>query len=483
MNQKTILKFIAVLVLLSVAPTKKCFAYDFSAVAPTGQTLYYNVSNGMAQVTNEGYFGYVIYYSTYPTGNLIIPDTVSYNGIAYPVKTIEINAFMGCTGLTSVSIPNTVYYIGPHAFEGCTGLTSITIPELANYLCAGAFEGCTGLTSVVFHNSMLSISQALFAGCTSLTSITIGSSVTRIESDAFEDCVNLTSVYLLCDNPPQLWTDAFFSSSGVTPLPHTATFYVKCGTTSAYQAVWATDYTFSEDWIPYELNLEVNDSTMGNVSMNVTACGQGTATATANPGYYFDHWNDGNNQNPRLMSFSSDTTVVAFFATDSNVVFIHDTIYINNHDTTYIHDTTTVTEYVHDTTYVPVHDTTVVTEYVYIHDTTTVTEYIEVHDTVWQTTTDTVWLTEYIHDTIYIHDTVYVGIDGVDALDAKIYSNGGQIVVEGADGNAVTLYDLNGRLLATKQDYGAPLRFDAPVTGTYMIKIGRHAARKIVVVR
>ena len=101
----------------------------------------------------------------------------------------------------------------------------------------------------------------------------------------------------------------------------------------------------------------------------------------------------------------------------------------------------------------------------------------------WQTTTDTVRLTEYIHDTIYIHDTVYVGIDGVDALDAKIYSNGWQIVVENAEQNTVTLLDINGRALATKQDYGSPLRFDVPATGTYMVKIGRHAARKIVVLR
>ena len=86
-------------------------------------------------------------------------------------------------------------------------------------------------------------------------------------------------------------------------------------------------------------------------------------------------------------------------------------------------------------------------------------------------------------DTVYIHDTVYVGIDGVDVLDAKIYSNGWQIVVENAEQNTVTLLDINGRALATKQDYGAPLRFDVPATGTYMVKIGRHAARKIVVVR
>ncbi|MBQ3788769.1 MAG: hypothetical protein II849_08215 [Bacteroidales bacterium] len=56
-------------------------------------------------------------------------------------------------------------------------------------------------------------------------------------------------------------------------------------------------------------------------------------------------------------------------------------------------------------------------------------------------------------------------------------------MVEGAEQNTVTLLDINGRTLATKQDYDAPLRFDVPATGTYMVKIGRHAARKIVVVK
>lgn len=75
------------------------------------------------------------------------------------------------------------------------------------------------------------------------------------------------------------------------------------------------------------------------------------------------------------------------------------------------------------------------------------------------------------------------GIDSVDALNAKVYSSEGRIVVKGADGNQVTLYDVTGRVLATKQDRYVPLRFDAPVSGTYMIKIGNHPARKVVVVR
>ena len=75
------------------------------------------------------------------------------------------------------------------------------------------------------------------------------------------------------------------------------------------------------------------------------------------------------------------------------------------------------------------------------------------------------------------------GIDGVDAMNAKVYTSQRQIVVEGADGNMVTLYDVNGRALATKQDDNAPLLFDVPVSGTYMIRIGNYPARKVVVIR
>ncbi len=108
-----------------------------------------------------------------------------------------------------------------------------------------------------------------------------------------------------------------------------------------------------------------------------------------------------------------------------------------------------------------------------------------IHDTL--TITDTLWLTQYdtilIHDTIFIHDTIVVGVGDVETVNAKIYTNNRQIVVEGADGNDVCLYDINGRILATKQDYGVPIRFDAPASGTYIIKIGNYPVRKVVVIR
>ena len=194
-----------------------------------------------------------------------------------------------------------------------------------------------------------------------------------------------------------------------------------------------------------------------------------------------------------------DTITVIDTVTLTEYVPVHDTTYIDVfvHDTTTVIDTVTLTEYVpvHDTTYIDVfvHDTTYVD--VFVHDTTTVTVIDTVDNYIFDTTivhdttlvTDTLWLTHYdtiwLHDTITIHDTIMVGMDDVDALNAKVYINSGQIVVDGTDGNTVWLYDAVGRLLATRQDDYAPLRFDVPATGTYLIKVGHHPARRVVVVK
>ena len=65
-------------------------------------------------------------------------------------------AFFGCTGLTSIDIPNSVTYIGQVAFWKCTGLTSIVIPNSVTAIGFGAFSGCTGLTDVYSYIADLS---------------------------------------------------------------------------------------------------------------------------------------------------------------------------------------------------------------------------------------------------------------------------------------------------------------------------------------
>ena len=121
-------------------------------------------------------------------------------------------------------------------------------------------------------------------------------------------------------------------------------------------------------------------------------------------------------------------------------------------------------------------------------DTLTLTDTITLTQTDTLTLNDTIWLidTLWLHDTVTVHDTIYItqeGIDDAEATTAKVYIAHGQIVIEGAAGFDVTLYDAVGRLLATRRDDFAALRFDAPSSGVYMVRIGNMPPRKVVVMR
>ena len=127
-------------------------------------------------------------------GDVILPGSVEFNGKTYIVTAISDNAFNGCSGLTSVTIPNSVISIGCCAFRFCSALTSVTISNSVTTIGDSAFDGCSGLTSVTIPNSVISIGSSAFERCSGLTSITIPNSVTFIGGEAFCDCSNLSTI-------------------------------------------------------------------------------------------------------------------------------------------------------------------------------------------------------------------------------------------------------------------------------------------------
>ena len=151
-------------------------------------------------------------------------------------------AFRGCSGLTSITIPNSVTSIGSYAFDGCASLTSLTyhcksiigdwfgfdysckknitqvrIGEEVEEIGDQAFSYCSGLTSIEIPNSVTSIGDRAFSGCSGLTSIEIPNSVTSIGNSAFSGCSGLTSVHI---SDIMAWCNIQFESNPLSYAHH-----------------------------------------------------------------------------------------------------------------------------------------------------------------------------------------------------------------------------------------------------------------------
>ena len=122
-------------------------------------------------------------------GNVIIPSTV--NGTT--VTGIAALGLYQCTGMTAVTIPNSVTTIGDYAFGSCTGLTSADIPNSVRTFGSSIFYSCSNLSNVTLSNGLTTLGGSMFSNCTSLTSITIPNSVTALSEYLFSGC-GFTSV-------------------------------------------------------------------------------------------------------------------------------------------------------------------------------------------------------------------------------------------------------------------------------------------------
>jgi hypothetical protein len=141
-------------------------------------------------------FGGTTWYESQPEGLVYIGNVLyAYKGDMPANSTIVIregtigisgSAFNGCSGLVSVSIPQSVVDLGAiidsgegsvggsfkGVFDGCKNLSSITIPNGVKTIGYAAFRDCKGLTSITIPSSIISIDYKAFVGCTKLTSVT-----------------------------------------------------------------------------------------------------------------------------------------------------------------------------------------------------------------------------------------------------------------------------------------------------------------------
>ncbi|UTY30359.1 leucine-rich repeat domain-containing protein [Treponema putidum] len=135
--------------------------------AVTNYTRFNIKGKALETVNDKGYNG------SKPKGKIIIPEGIT--GIRTDqYDTGYDGAFYNCTGITSISLPASLTYIGRRAFCGCTGLQTINLPASLKSIGVGAFRDCTGLTSITLPATLKEIGREAFVD-------------TNLESAVFED--------------------------------------------------------------------------------------------------------------------------------------------------------------------------------------------------------------------------------------------------------------------------------------------------------
>lgn len=134
-------------------------------------------------------------------GAVTIPGGIEYGERRYQVTKIGTKAFMACTELTAVELPNTLTYIDAHAFDGCSGLTAINLPANLGFIGNYAFNGCS-LTELNIPNAVISVGAYSFAG-NKIKTLTLGSSLNKISWCAFKGCP-IEMIYSYPVTPPAL---------------------------------------------------------------------------------------------------------------------------------------------------------------------------------------------------------------------------------------------------------------------------------------
>ncbi len=198
-------------------------AQIFTYITTEGYELEFRINKDETTVACEG----LTDKSTAGSADLVIPSTVTNDGITYSVTTIGESAFSGCSDLTgSLIIPNSVTSIGNYAFEACANLTEIEVNSSnANYssidgilynkaqdtliTCPAGFIG-----ELTIPNSVTTIKERTFFDCDGLIGVTIPSSVTNIEPAAFGDCSGLRRIINHSTYPQEL--DNYSEAAGQT---------------------------------------------------------------------------------------------------------------------------------------------------------------------------------------------------------------------------------------------------------------------------
>lgn len=127
-------------------------------------------------------------------GDIIIPETVDFEGRTYTITGIGERAFNACQLLTSVVVPSTVTYIDYRAFYYCPSLQSVVLSDNIAEMGSEVFRYCEQLTSVNIPQAMTYLPDYLFGECSSLSAMEIPETITHIGDYAFANTALTSAV-------------------------------------------------------------------------------------------------------------------------------------------------------------------------------------------------------------------------------------------------------------------------------------------------
>ena len=214
-------KLFAFLTMMALATSASAQTFDFSAVCESGQTLYYKISDSsafeiaiIAPDLSSGYPAWITHNT--PTGDLVIPSIVEHEGNSYTVVSIMERAFLDCTGLTSVVVPDSVTFIGEHAFGYDSALTSVILPSRLKVIESSTFINCLSLVSITLPDSLMMIKGHAFLSCESLSSITFPNTLLSIAKMAFYNCTGLSGELVLPSSLQSIGATCFYGCTGLS---------------------------------------------------------------------------------------------------------------------------------------------------------------------------------------------------------------------------------------------------------------------------
>jgi len=185
---------VAVCMMITMLPLSAVTAFAEDTLSFTIDDIQYTIDkNDSTAVSVTGTTGYG---DINNKKDLVLPETVEYNGVTYTVTSIGNGAFARKNGLNSIVIPNTVVLIAESAFASNWGLASIEIPASVVEIGTRAFEWAGNIAEVKFAaNSQLKIlGTSAFSHAKGLKSIELPEGLTTIKNCAFADCNVLESV-------------------------------------------------------------------------------------------------------------------------------------------------------------------------------------------------------------------------------------------------------------------------------------------------